>query len=198
MNIGLFWVHFGPIFGSKTMLKRYKGDRFRCFYDFLVFSGFGALFWANFRPGKNWKSIFWILQKRCFRKFRFFHRCLAQKPCSNAVRVVDFSVFETLSFFMFFPGFCVFRLGKKVKTVFFSFFFETKYQYRLGLGQFWADFAQTKICHGARTRLWLRRITTSSRARRSMLPNPNTEDWQFLCTIHSRLLPLPLEDNVPY
>ena len=46
--------------------------------------------------------------------------------------------------------------------------------------QFWADFAQTKICYGARTRLSLRRTTTSSRARCSMLPNPNAQDLQFL------------------
>ena len=46
--------------------------------------------------------------------------------------------------------------------------------------QFWANFAQTKICYGARTRLSLRRTTTSSRARCSMLPNPKTQDLQFL------------------
>ena len=42
--------------------------------------------------------------------------------------------------------------------------------------QFWADFAKTEICHGARTRRQHRRITSSSRARRSMLPNPSTSD----------------------
>ena len=36
--------------------------------------------------------------------------------------------------------------------------------------QFWADFAEIEICHGARTRRWRHRITSSSRARRSMLP----------------------------
>ena len=46
--------------------------------------------------------------------------------------------------------------------------------------QLWADFAQTKICYGARTRLSLRRTTTSSRARCSMLPNPKTQDLQCL------------------
>ena len=72
LNMGSFWVNFVPIFGSKTMLKRCKCSRFQCFWDFLVLSRFWANFWPNFRPEKNWKSIFWIL-KKMFSQFSFFH-----------------------------------------------------------------------------------------------------------------------------
>ena len=56
--------------------------------------------------------------------------------------------------------------------------------------QFWADFAQTEICHGARTRRWHRRIAGSSRARRSMLPNVSTRDrWLFSTIVNVLMLP---------
>ena len=60
--------------------------------------------------------------------------------------------------------------------------------------QFWADFAKTEICHGARTRRWRRRIAGSSRARRSMLPNLRYRDRWLFSTIVNVLMALPLED----
>ena len=64
--------------------------------------------------------------------------------------------------------------------------------------QFWADFAKTEICHGARTRRWRRRIAGSSRARRSMLPNLRYRDrWLFSTIVNVLMLP-PLEDRDPY
>ena len=63
--------------------------------------------------------------------------------------------------------------------------------------QFWADFAKTEICHGARTRRWRRRIAGSSRARRSMLPNLRYRDrWLFSTIVNVLMLP-PLEDMRP-
>ena len=61
--------------------------------------------------------------------------------------------------------------------------------------QFWADFAKTEICHGARTRRWRRRIAGSSRARRSMLPNLRYRDRWLFSTIVNVLMALPLEDR---
>ena len=55
--------------------------------------------------------------------------------------------------------------------------------------QFWADFAKTEICHGARTRRWRRRIAGSSRARRSMLPNLRYRDrWLFSTIVNALML----------
>ena len=62
--------------------------------------------------------------------------------------------------------------------------------------QFWADFAKTEICHGARTRRWRRRIAGSSRARRSMLPNLRYRDRWLFSTIVNVLMALPLEDTL--
>ena len=56
--------------------------------------------------------------------------------------------------------------------------------------QFWADFAQTEICHGARTRRWHRHIAGSSRARRSMPANLGPRDRWLFSTI-GNILPLP-------
>ena len=61
--------------------------------------------------------------------------------------------------------------------------------------QFWADFAQTEICHGACTRRRHRHIAGSSRARRSMPANLGPRDRWLFSTI-GNILPLPpLEDR---
>ena len=62
--------------------------------------------------------------------------------------------------------------------------------------QFWADFAQTEICHGARTRRRHRHIAGSSRARRSMPANLGPRDRWLFSTIGNILPLLPtLEDR---
>ena len=61
--------------------------------------------------------------------------------------------------------------------------------------RFWADFAQTEICHGARTRRRHRHIAGSSRALRSMPANLGPRDRWLFSTI-GNILPLPpLEDT---
>ena len=61
--------------------------------------------------------------------------------------------------------------------------------------QFWADFAKTEICHGARTRRWRRSITSSSRARRSMLPKASSASLYDRPDSGRFLLPGLLEDR---
>ena len=61
--------------------------------------------------------------------------------------------------------------------------------------QFWADFAKTEICHGARTRRWRRRTTSSSRARRSMLPKASSASLYDRPDSGRFLLPGLLEDT---